>query len=356
MMAADRNRVATVADGLKDAEDMHDVATKPAKTVARLAVDRLSVEFRGNHTIASMLRGEQPGKVRAVDKVSFEIAPGETLGLVGESGSGKTTVGRTLLGLNKPFDGRMLLDGDDLATLTDQQKKQLPRKIQMVFQDPYGSLNPRRTVRQTLAEVLSFHAIVPPEDVQEEVSRLMSLVGLSPTLAERRPRGLSGGQRQRVGLARALAVRPSVLVLDEPVAALDVSIQAQVLNLLEDLRGQLGLTMLFIAHELGVVRHISDRVAVMYLGHVMEIGTTEEIFSSAKHPYTVSLLKAMPRLVPEKRNRPPVLQGEVPSPFAIPTGCRFRTRCPAAQAICETEPPMAALSDTHSASCHFATR
>jgi oligopeptide/dipeptide ABC transporter ATP-binding protein len=322
----------------------------------RLAVDRLSVEFRGNHTIASMLKGEPPGKVRAVDKVSFEIAAGETLGLVGESGSGKTTVGRALLGLNKPSEGRMQLDGEDLASLSETQKKTLPRRMQMVFQDPYGSLNPRRTVRQTLSEVLSFHAIVPPQEVQQEVSRLMALVGLSPTLAERRPKGLSGGQRQRVGLARALAVRPSVLVLDEPVAALDVSIQAQVLNLLEDLRKQLGLTMLFIAHELGVVRHISDRVAVMYLGHVMEIGTTEEIFSGARHPYTISLLKAMPRLVPEKRNRPPVLQGEVPSPYAIPSGCRFRTRCPVAQAICEQEPPMATLSATHSASCHFAAR
>jgi oligopeptide/dipeptide ABC transporter ATP-binding protein len=355
MSVTDRNGTA-VTGRRKDVEEMHDAMMKPARAVARLAVDRLSVEFTGNHTIASMLRGEQPARVRAVDKVSFEIAPGETLGLVGESGSGKTTVGRALLGLSRPSGGSMLLDGEDLASLTDDRRKQLPRRIQMVFQDPYGSLNPRCTVRQTLAEVLSFHAIVPPEGIQAEVSRLMSLVGLSPALAERRPRGLSGGQRQRVGLARALAVRPSMLVLDEPVAALDVSIQAQVLNLLEDLRSQLGLTMLFIAHELGVVRHISDRVAVIYLGHVMEIGTTEEIFSAARHPYTASLLKAMPRLVAEKRNRPPVLQGEVPSPFAIPTGCRFRTRCPIAQTICETEPPMAALSNTHSASCHFAAR
>lgn len=345
-----------IADRPKDAENMQDGAAKSVTGVPRLAVERLSVEFRGNHTVASMLKGEQPGKVRAVDKVSFEIAAGETLGLVGESGSGKTTVGRALMGLNNPTEGRLLLDGEDLTSLSDQQRKTLPRRMQMVFQDPYGSLNPRRTVRQTLSEVLLFHKIVPPQDVQQEVSRLMSMVGLSPTLADRRPKGLSGGQRQRVGLARALAVRPSVLVLDEPVAALDVSIQAQVLNLLEDLRKQLGLTMLFIAHELGVVRHISDRVAVMYLGHVMEIGTTEEIFSGARHPYTISLLKAMPRLIPEKRSRPPVLQGEVPSPFAIPSGCRFRTRCPVAQAICEHEPPMAMLSGTHSASCHFAAR
>jgi oligopeptide/dipeptide ABC transporter ATP-binding protein len=347
---------AVVAEHPKDDEDMQDGSAKPETKPARLVIERLTVEFRGNHTIASMLKGEQPGKVRAVDDVSFEIAAGETLGLVGESGSGKTTVGRALLRLNRPSAGRLLLDGDDLTSLSDEQKKALPRRMQMVFQDPYGSLNPRRTVRQTLGEVLSFHQIVPPQEVQQEVLRLMALVGLSPTLADRRPKGLSGGQRQRVGLARALAVRPSVLVLDEPVAALDVSIQAQVLNLLEDLRKQLGLTMLFIAHELGVVRHISDRVAVMYLGHVMEIGTTEEIFAGARHPYTISLLKAMPRLIPEKRTRPPVLQGEVPSPFAIPSGCRFRTRCPVAQAVCEQEPPMAALSATHSASCHFAKR
>ena len=353
-MATTNEHRAVVAHGLTNADGMQVGAAQPATNVARLIVERLSVEFRGNHTIASMLRGQAPGKVRAVDNVSFEIAPGETLGLVGESGSGKTTVGRALLGLNRPSDGRLLLDGEDLGSLSHEQVKALPRRIQMVFQDPYGSLNPRRTVRQTLSEVLSFHQIVSPRQVQQEVSRLMSLVGLSPTLLDRRPKGLSGGQRQRVGLARALAVRPSVLVLDEPVAALDVSIQAQVLNLLEDLRKQLGLTMLFIAHELGVVRHISDRVAVMYLGHVMEIGTTEEIFSHATHPYTISLLKAMPRLIPEKRSRPPVLQGEVPSPFAIPSGCRFRTRCPMAQPICEQEPPMAVLSNTHSASCHFA--
>jgi oligopeptide transport system ATP-binding protein len=344
-----------VADRPKDVVDMQDGARNPSTKVARLSVERLSIEFRGNHTIASMLKGEPPGRVRAVDKVSFEIAAGETLGLVGESGSGKSTVGRALMGLNRPTEGRMLLDGEDLTSLSNEQTKTLPRRMQMVFQDPYGSLNPRHTVGQTLSEVLSFHQIVPHQEVQKEVSRLMSLVGLSPTLVDRRPKGLSGGQRQRVGLARALAVRPSVLVLDEPVAALDVSIQAQVLNLLEDLRKQLGLTMLFIAHELGVVRHISDRVAVMYLGHMMEIGTTEEIFSDPRHPYTVSLLKAMPRLIPEKRNRPPVLQGEVPSPFAVPSGCRFRTRCPIAQAVCEQEPPLATLSDTHSASCHFAS-
>ena len=328
--------------------------TMAATDVPRLAVDGLTVEFRSNLTLMAALSGRRPPAVRAVDDVSLSIAAGEILGLVGESGSGKTTVGRALLGLNRPVDGHIRFDGRNLQGMTAIERRTLPRRIQMVFQDPYGSLNPRLTVRTTLAEVLTFHRIVEPGQREAEIARLLDLVGLSPALAERKPRHLSGGQRQRVGLARALAVRPSLLVLDEAVAALDVSIQAQVLNLLQDLRRQLGLTMLFIAHELGVVRHVSDRVAVMYLGHVMETGTADEIFEHARHPYTMSLLRAMPRLVPQKRTRPPILQGEVPSPFAIPSGCRFRTRCPAAQPVCETTPPRIHLSPTHVAACHFA--
>ncbi len=333
--------------------EMPAITPNGSSSKAKVAADRLSVVFNMNQTLMALLKGEPRSTIRAVDEVSFEIASGETLGLVGESGSGKSTVGRALMGLNKPAGGRLFLDGEDLARLSEEQTRELPRRMQMVFQDPYGSLNPRLNIRHTLSEVLSFHNVVPASEITDEVKRLMSVVGLSPTLAERRPRQLSGGQRQRVGLARALAVRPSVLVLDEPVAALDVSIQAQVLNLLDDLRQQLGLTMLFIAHELGVVRHVSDRVAVMYLGRVMEIGTTDEIFANAKHPYTISLIKAMPRLVAEKRNRPPILQGEVPSALALPSGCRFRTRCPMAQPICTTEPPVEKHSATHFASCHF---
>jgi oligopeptide transport system ATP-binding protein len=320
---------------------------------ARITIEGLTVEFRSRQSILAFLTGRPVPTVRAVDDVSLAIGAGETLGLVGESGSGKTTVGRALLGLNHPTAGRMLLDGSDLTTMSREDRRLLPRRMQMVFQDPYGSLNPRLTVRATLAEVLSFHSVVPATEVEGEVKRLMDLVGLSSSLADRRPRHLSGGQRQRVGLARALAVRPSMIVLDEPVAALDVSIQAQVLNLLGDLRRQLGLTMLFIAHELAVVRHVSDRIAVMYLGHVMESGTADEIFEDARHPYTQSLLKAMPRLVPAKRTRPPVLQGEVPSPYAIPSGCRFRTRCPRAAAVCKATPPVIRLSPTHLAECHF---
>lgn len=333
--------------------EMPAITPNGSSSKAKVAADRLSVVFNMNQALMALLKGEPRSTIRAVDEVSFEIASGETLGLVGESGSGKSTVGRALMGLNKPAGGRLFLDGEDLVRLSEEQTRELPRRMQMVFQDPYGSLNPRLNIRQTLSEVLSFHNVVPASEITDEVKRLMSVVGLSPTLAERRPRQLSGGQRQRVGLARALAVRPSVLVLDEPVAALDVSIQAQVLNLLDDLRQQLGLTMLFIAHELGVVRHVSDRVAVMYLGRVMEIGTTDEIFANAKHPYTISLIKAMPRLVAEKRNRPPILQGEVPSALALPSGCRFRTRCPMAQPICTTEPAVEKLSATHFASCHF---
>jgi oligopeptide/dipeptide ABC transporter ATP-binding protein len=318
----------------------------------KLEVEHLTVEFATRGALGGLV-GRPASLVRAVDDVSFAIARGETLGLVGESGSGKTTVGRALLGLNRPSAGRMLLDGQDIAALPRRERSALPRRMQMVFQDPYGSLNPRFSVERTLAEVLSFHAVVPRADIGREVRRLMGLVGLSPSLADRLPRHLSGGQRQRVGIARALAVRPSVLVLDEPVAALDVSIQAQVLNLLQELRSTLGLTMLFIAHELGVVRYVSDQVAVMYRGAILETGTSSEIFSGPRHPYTQSLLAAAPRLVPQKRLRPPVLSTE--SSSGAESGCRFRTRCPRAAALCAMPPPTAELSPTHRVACHFAT-
>lgn len=322
------------------------------RKLPRLAVDNLTVEFAGRRSLSRLMGGPVPS-FRAVDAVSFAIASDETLGLVGESGSGKTTVGRALVGLIAPTAGRIILDGQDIAALPKAERASLPRRIQMVFQDPYGSLNPRFSVEKTLSEVLAFHRIVPRAEIGKEVRRLMDLVGLSASLAGRLPRHLSGGQRQRVGLARALAVRPSVLVLDEPVAALDVSIQSQVLNLLRDLREELGLTMLFIAHELGVVRYVSDRVAVMYLGAIMETGTSAEIFAAPRHPYTKSLIAAMPRLVPEKRSRPPVLGSEGGSSGAS-EGCRFRARCPLAAAICATIPPVKTLSPTHAAACHFA--
>ncbi len=316
-----------------------------------LAVNHLTVEFAGRTGLAGFGAKARPA-FRAVDDVSFTIGQGETLGLVGESGSGKTTVGRALVNLIRPTEGRITVAGNDLQTMTREEAQALPRAVQMVFQDPYGSLNPRFSIEQTLAEVLSFHKIVPQGEITAEVRRLMAIVGLPASLAGSKARQLSGGQRQRVGLARALAVRPSVLVLDEPVAALDVSIQAQVLNLLRELRSSLGLTMLFIAHELGVVRYVSDRVAVMYRGAIMEIGTSSEVFSTPKHPYTKSLLAAMPRLVPEKRSRPPVLANEVES--GAGQGCRFRARCPLAAPVCATEPALMKLTSTHFAACHFA--
>ncbi len=322
---------------------------------ARLSIEHLTVDFAPGGSLAGLMGGT-PKVVRAVDNVSFEIAPGETLGLVGESGSGKTTVGRTLLGLNRLTSGRLLLDGQDLAMLSPIERKAFPRRVQMVFQDPYGSLNPRYSVEQMLTEVLAFHRIVPKTEIVGEVRRLMDLVGLSTSLTDRLPRHLSGGQRQRVGLARALAVRPSVLVLDEPVAALDVSIQAQVLNLLQDLRKTLNLTMLFIAHELGVVRYISDRVAVMYRGAIMETGTAAEVLAAPRHPYTQSLIAAMPRLVPAKRSRPPVLASDSAGgdDDLSPVGCRFRSRCPNAAAVCRVNPAPFRISPTQVAVCHFA--
>lgn len=321
------------------------------RAVPRIEIDRLTVEFATRRTFLHALLGRRHPTVRAVDDVSLTIAPGETLGLVGESGSGKTTIGRTLLGLHPVTRGRLRFDGRDLAS---QENRPLPRDVQMVFQDPYGSLNPRLPVAWALAEVLRFHKIVSRSNIDSEVRRLLELVGMSPTLGDRRPRNLSGGQRQRIGLARALAVRPSFLVLDEPVAALDLSIQAQVVNLLKDLRQELGLTMLFIAHELSVVRYVADRVAVMYLGRIVETGTTAEVFEQPRHPYTQSLLKSIPRLVPEKRHRQSVIAGEIPSPFDIPSGCRFRSRCPLATELCAIEPPEVRLTSTHTAACHFA--
>jgi oligopeptide/dipeptide ABC transporter ATP-binding protein len=306
------------------------------------------------------------GYVKAVNSVSFVINQGETLGLVGESGSGKTTIGRAIVRVNDPHEGSILLDGDELVGLSPKEMRPLRRKVQMVFQDPYSSLDPRQTVRQILVEPLVTHNL-PLTNAQGEdrVAELLNLVGLDPAFASRYPHQFSGGQRQRIGIARALAVEPDLIICDEPISALDVSIQAQVVNLLESLKKRLGIAYLFIAHDLAVVRHISDRVAVMYLGGIVELTTSTELYENPRHPYTRALLSAVP--VPdstvEKARKRIILQGDIPSPTNMPSGCSFHTRCPLRTMlgnpeICSTERPELKIyptkKDEHHVACHFA--
>ncbi|MFM1922082.1 MAG: hypothetical protein RLZZ303_3716 [Candidatus Hydrogenedentota bacterium] len=313
-----------------------------------LRVERLCKHF----PVTAGVLGRPVGAVRAVEDVSFTLNRGETLSLVGESGSGKTTTGRCILRLIEPTSGSVHFDGRDLLDMPAAQLRATRKRMQIIFQDPYSSLNPRMTVQSVLMEAMAVHGLHDRATRRDRVRELLELVGLPREAADRYPHEFSGGQRQRIGVARALAVEPDLIIADEPVSALDVSIQAQVVNLLKDLQQRLGVAYLFIGHDLSVVRHISHRVAVMYLGRIVEMGPVEEIFERPAHPYTRALLSAVPVPEPGRKRTAQVLQGDVPSPMNPPAGCPFHPRCPEAEARCSSAlPPAIALSPGHAAAC-----
>jgi oligopeptide/dipeptide ABC transporter ATP-binding protein len=305
-----------------------------------LSIEDVVVRFDVKRGFFDRLSGQPQRAVHALNGVRLDIAKGETLGVVGESGCGKSTLARTIVGLIEANDGRVTFQGRDIAMLKGVARRAYNRRVQMVFQDPYGSLNPQMSVRQMLGEALSVHRMRSKAEIPGRIAELLDLVRLPSDSAEKRPHEFSGGQRQRIGIARALAVEPEILVADELVSALDVSVQAQIVNLLLDLQQRFELTVIFVAHDLRLVRHISDRVAVMYLGEVVEIGEAEALFSAPRHPYTRALLDAAPDLDPTRRNRVPAAYGELPSPLSLPSGCRFHPRCRLAYDLCKTDHPV----------------
>lgn len=304
-----------------------------------------------------IIRQQKIAEVKAVDGVNFFIRKGETLGLVGESGCGKTTLGRCLLQLIRPTSGEVYFEGVDLCTMASDHLRSIRQRMQIIFQDPFDSLDPRMTAGEIVAEPLRVHTQLRGRELREKIAELLKIVGLDPSMTERYPHQFSGGQRQRLGIARALSIRPSFIVCDEPISALDVSIQAQIINLLEDLQGEFDLTYLFIAHDLSVVRHISHRVAVMYLGKIVEVANRDALYQVAKHPYTIALLSAVPipdPIVEASRERI-ILRGEIPSPIALPPGCNFHPRCPIGVEICQREiPSLREIEEGHWVACHLA--
>jgi len=318
-----------------------------------LEVRNLKVHFPVTHGVFS----RSQDVVRAVDDVSLAIAPGETVGLVGESGCGKTTLGRAVVRLIEPTSGKVLFDGEDIAGLTGSTLRARRRNFQMIFQDPYGSLDPRMTVARIIGEALDIHRLAPePAARRRRIEALLAEVGMDSSHAQRYPHELSGGQRQRIGIARALALEPRLMVCDEPVSALDVSVQAQIINLLEDLQRRHNMACLFIAHDIAIVEHISRRVLVMYLGRIVESGDAEAICHFPKHPYTQALISAVPVIDPDSRRRRILLSGELPSPIHPPGGCPFHPRCPVAEPRCQAEvPPLREISPGHHAACHLAS-
>ncbi len=316
------------------------------------------VELRNLHkhfTSGGGLFGGPRQVLKAVDGVDLTIAKGETLGLVGESGCGKSTLARTLIRLTQPTTGEMLFDGANIAEMSERELTPYRRRMQMIFQDPYASLNGRMTVRDLIAEPLEIANFGSPASRRARVDELLDVVGLNPDHAVRFPHEFSGGQRQRIGIARAIALNPDLVICDEPISALDVSIQAQVVNMLEDLQHELGLTYLFITHDLSMVRHIADRIGVMYLGKIVELAPSQSLYRAPAHPYTKALLNSIPIADPEARRDDVPMVGEIPSPLDIPSGCRFRTRCPLATELCaKSEPKLQDMGESHFAACHYA--